>query len=75
MYSAKLWDYMSMRKGKSYRLYNVGISRDDIPAIPHILITAGGSHNGEAILAVARAGIRGVLITDEGQKNIPTSFR
>lgn len=49
-----------------YRLYNVGISRDDIPAIPHILITAGGSHNGEAILAVARAGIRGVLITDEG---------
>lgn len=49
-----------------YRLYNVGISREDISSIPHVLIAAGGSHKGPAILAMARAGIRGTLVTDEG---------
>lgn len=66
VFSEALGLYVNAEGKILYRLYNVGISRDDIPAIPHILITAGGSHNGEAILAVARAGIRGVLITDEG---------
>ena len=49
-----------------YRLYNAGISLEDISSIPHVLIAAGGSHKGPAILAMARAGIRGTLITDEG---------
>ena len=55
------------RQGKVlYRLYNAGISREDISSIPHVLIAAGGRHKGEAILAMARAGVRGTLITDEG---------
>lgn len=49
-----------------YRLYNAGISREDISSIPHVLVAAGGSHKGPAILAMTRAGIRGTLITDEG---------
>ena len=49
-----------------YRLYNAGISLEDISSIPHVLIAAGGSHKGPAILAMTRAGIRGTLITDEG---------
>lgn len=49
-----------------YRLYNAGISLEDISSIPHVLIAAGGSHKGPAILAMDRAGIRGTLITDEG---------
>lgn len=49
-----------------YRLYNAGISLEDISSIPHVLIAAGGSHKGPAILAMARVGIRGTLITDEG---------
>lgn len=52
-----------------YRMYNAGISGDDISSIPHVLIAAGGSHKGAAILAMARAGIRGTLITDEGAGN------
>ncbi len=49
-----------------YRLYNAGISKEDIPSIPHVLIAAGGHERGAAILAMARAGVRGTLITDEG---------
>ena len=49
-----------------YRLYNVGISKEDVSSIPHVLIAAGGSHKGKAILAVAKAGVRGILVTDEG---------
>lgn len=52
-----------------YHMYNAGISGDDISSIPHVLIAAGGSHKGAAILAMARAGIRGTLITDEGAGN------
>ncbi len=55
------------QKGKIlYRLYNAGISKEDIPSIPHVLIAAGGHERGAAILAMARAGVRGTLITDEG---------
>lgn len=49
-----------------YRFYNAGISREDISSIPCVLIAAGGRSRGAAILAMARAGFRGVLITDEG---------
>lgn len=52
-----------------YRLYNGGITKEDIPTIPHILLAAGGRHKGRAILAMARTGIRGTLITDEGAAN------
>jgi len=49
-----------------YRFYNAGISREDISSISCVLIAAGGKSRGAAILAMARAGFRGVLITDEG---------
>lgn len=49
-----------------YRLYHAGLTKEDIPSIPHVLIAAGGRHKGKAILAMARAGLRGTLITDEG---------
>jgi central glycolytic genes regulator len=48
------------------RMYNIGISPDDIQSVPHVLIAAGGSKKARAILAMARAGVRGILITDEG---------
>ena len=49
-----------------YRLYNAGITKEDIPSIPHVFIAAGGKSKGKAILAMARTGLRGTLITDEG---------
>lgn len=49
-----------------YRLYNAGITKEDIPSIPHVFIAAGGRSKGKAILAMARTGLRGTLITDEG---------
>ncbi len=49
-----------------YRLYNAGVTKEDIPSIPHVLIAAGGRHKAKAILAMARTGIRGTLVTDEG---------
>ena len=49
-----------------YQMYNLGLSSDDLQSVSHVLIAAGGKNKGEAILAMARAGVRGVLITDEG---------
>lgn len=49
-----------------YRLYHAGLTKEDIPSIPHVVMAAGGRHKGRAILAMARAGIRGTLVTDEG---------
>lgn len=57
-------------KGKVlYRTYNVGVSLDEIADIPHVLIVAGGSDRALSILAMARAGLRGTLVTDEGAGN------
>ncbi len=49
-----------------YHMNNVGITLKELESIPHVLIVAGGSTKGAAILAMARAGVRGTLITDEG---------
>nr|WP_308667596.1 sugar-binding domain-containing protein [uncultured Allisonella sp.] len=49
-----------------YRMYNLGISADELSSVSNVLIAAGGSHKARAILSMARAGVRGVLITDEG---------
>lgn len=49
-----------------YRMNNVGITVDELASIPHVFIAAGGASKGAAILAMARAGVRGTLITDEG---------
>lgn len=49
-----------------YRLYHTGITLEDIPSIPEVLIAAGGRHKAASILSIARAGVRGVLVTDEG---------
>ena len=58
--------YADMKGRILYRMNNVGITLEELSAIPHVLITAGGSAKGEAILSMARAGVRGTLITDEG---------
>ena len=49
-----------------YRMYNLGISADELSSVSNVLIAAGGSHKARAILSMSRAGVRGVLITDEG---------
>lgn len=49
-----------------YRMNNVGIALEELKMIPHVLIAAGGASKGAAILAMARAGVRGTLVTDEG---------
>lgn len=58
--------YADMKGKVLYRFYNAGISREDISSIPCVIIAAGGRSRGRAILAMARAGFRGILITDEG---------
>lgn len=49
-----------------YRMNNVGITLEELKNIPHVLIAAGGSDKGDAIMGMAKAGVRGTLITDEG---------
>ena len=49
-----------------YRMNNVGITLEELKNIPHVLIVAGGSDKGAAIMGMDRAGVRGTLITDEG---------
>lgn len=49
-----------------YRTYNIGISPDDLNMIPNVIIGASGRSKASAILAMANAGVRGTLITDEG---------
>lgn len=61
-----LGSFADMQGKTLYRLYNVGVSVDDLSSIPHVIIAAGGSRKGASILAMARAGVRGTLITDEG---------
>lgn len=49
-----------------YRMNNVGIALEELQMIPHVIMAAGGASKGAAILAMAQAGIRGTLVTDEG---------
>lgn len=49
-----------------HRMNNVGITLEELSSIPQVVIAAGGASKGAAILAMARAGVRGTLITDEG---------
>lgn len=49
-----------------YRMNNVGITLEELHSIPHVIIAAGGTSKGAAVLAMARAGVRGTLVTDEG---------
>lgn len=49
-----------------YKMNNVGITLEELDSIPHVILAAGGTSKGAAILAMARAGVRGTLITDEG---------
>lgn len=49
-----------------YRVYGMGITLEDIPSIPNVLIMAGGRQKAASILGMARAGVRGTLVTDEG---------
>ena len=46
--------------------FEIYIEKGDRIKSKSLLIAAGGKNKGEAILAMARAGVRGVLITDEG---------
>lgn len=46
--------------------HNVGVTLAELPKVPEVVIVAGGSHKAAAILAMARAGVRGRLVTDEG---------
>lgn len=58
--------YADIRGHVLYTMNNVGIALKELPSIPHVCIAAGGASKGAAILAMARAGVRGTLITDEG---------
>jgi central glycolytic genes regulator len=49
-----------------YHMNNVGITLEELGNIPLVIIAAGGTSKGAAILAMASAGVRGTLITDEG---------
>ncbi len=49
-----------------YRMHNVGIALEELQSIPQVIIAAGGASKGAAILAMARAGVRGTLVTDDG---------
>lgn len=58
--------YADIRGRILCRMNNVGITLGELQSIPHVFIAAGGASKGAAILAMARAGVRGTLITDEG---------
>ncbi len=49
-----------------YHMHNVGVALSELETIPTVLIAAGGGSKGAAILAMAGAGVRGTLVTDEG---------
>lgn len=49
-----------------YCRHNVGVTLAELASVPETVIVAGGSHKAQAILAMARAGVRGRLVTDEG---------
>ena len=57
---------MAQRHQLLYRMNNVGITLEELGSIPTVIIAAGGASKGSAILAMARAGVRGILVTDEG---------
>lgn len=58
--------YADIRGDILYRMNNVGITLEELGSIPTVIIAAGGASKGSAILAMARAGVRGILVTDEG---------
>lgn len=59
--------YYADRSGRIvFCRHNVGLSLDELAMVPEVVIVAGGSHKAEAIVAMARAGVVGRLITDEG---------
>lgn len=58
--------YADIRGRVLDRMNNVGIALEELRSIPHVIIAAGGASKGAAILAMARAGVRGTLVTDEG---------
>lgn len=58
--------YADIRGRILCRTNNVGITLEELETIPHVVIAAGGASKGSAILAMARAGVRGTLILDEG---------
>ncbi|MCI5836673.1 MAG: hypothetical protein MR209_02410 [Veillonellaceae bacterium] len=45
---------------------NVGLTLAELANVPEIVLVAGGSRKAGAILAMAQAGVRGRLVTDEG---------
>ncbi len=58
--------YADMEGRILYHMNNVGITLEELGNIPLVIIAAGGTSKGAAILAMASAGVRGTLITDEG---------
>ncbi len=49
-----------------YRRYNVGLTPEELGQVPEVIIVAGGKQKAAAIAAMAKAGVRGRLVTDEG---------
>ncbi len=49
-----------------YHMHNVGVALSELETIPTVIIAAGGGSKGAAISAMAGAGVRGTLVTDEG---------
>lgn len=49
-----------------YCRHNVGLTLEELGSVPDVVLVAGGSQKAAAILAMARAGVHGRLVTDEG---------